>query len=274
MNHTVLIGLDGATFSVLDPLMKNGTMPFLKEFTEKGVRAELLSTINPLTPPAWISMITGRSPGNHGVFDFIWAEERNNEVYFTLYNFRDIACETIWSIVSRQNGRVCSLNFPMMSPPPAVSGAIVPGLVSWKHLRRNVYPKGLYEKLKELNGFNTKEMAWDFELEKKAEKGVPHEEYENWIKFHIRREKHWFEVLRYIMKNEPCHLTAIVFDGVDKVLHIGLKYLHPETLPEKPTPWEQKIRDLCLEYFREVDSFIGEIIRIAGPDARIFIMAF
>jgi predicted AlkP superfamily phosphohydrolase/phosphomutase len=271
MNQTVLIGLDGAAFSILDPLMEDGTMPFLKEFTSAGVRAELLSTTNPLTPPAWISMITGRSPGNHGVFDFIWAEERNGEVYFTLYNFRDIACETIWSIVNRQNGTVCSLNFPMMSPPPAVSGVIVPGLVSWKHLRRNVYPRELYGKLKELPGFNVKELAWDFELEKKAEKGVPHEEYENWIRFHIQREKHWFEIMRYIMKNDPCNLTAIIFDGVDKILHIGLKYLHRETQPENPSPWEQQIRDLCLDYFRMVDGFLSEIVQLAGPDARFFI---
>ncbi len=104
MNQTLLIGLDGATFSILDPLLENGTMPFLKEFIDSGVRANLISTTNPLTPPAWISLMTGRKPGNHGVFDFIWAEERKNDVYFTLYNYRDIQCETIWSIVSRQNG--------------------------------------------------------------------------------------------------------------------------------------------------------------------------
>ena len=116
MNPTVLIGLDGATYSILDPLMKYGTMPFLKKFLNDGVRAELLSTANPLTPPAWISLMTGRTPGNHGVFDFIWAEERETDHYFTLYNFRDIQCETIWSIVSRQNGRICSLNCPRPVP--------------------------------------------------------------------------------------------------------------------------------------------------------------
>jgi len=271
MNPTYLIGLDGATFTILDILMENNTMPFLKEFTARGVRAELLSTSNPLTPPAWISMITGRSPGNHGVFDFIWAEERRGEVYFTLYNFRDIACETIWSLVSRQNGKVCSLNFPMMSPPPAVSGAIVPGLVSWKHLRRNTHPPELYQKMKEVPGFNAKEMAWDFELEKKAEQGVSEGEHESWIQFHIRREKHWFEIMRYLMKNEPCDLTSIVFDGVDKLFHIGFKYIHSDYFPENATARDYRIRDLCLEYFREIDGFIREITGMAGPEARIFI---
>lgn len=270
MNPTVFIGLDGAVFSILDPLMENGIMPFLKEFVTMGARAELLSTPNPLTPPAWTSLMTGRSPGNHGVFDFIWAEERKTDVYFTLYNFRDIQCETIWSIVSRQKGKICSLNFPMMSPPPAVSGYIVPGLTSWKHLRRNVYPSDLYQELKALPGFNVREFAWDFDMEKKAEKGVPHEEYENWVEFHTRRERQWFEAARYLMKNYPCDLTGIIFDGADKMLHIGWRFLDPKIFPENPSAWEQKIRNLCLNYFRELDGFLAEIAAIAGPNARIF----
>ena len=36
---TVLVGLDGATFTLLDPFMEQGVMPFLKSFAERGVRA-------------------------------------------------------------------------------------------------------------------------------------------------------------------------------------------------------------------------------------------
>ncbi|MFQ5677390.1 MAG: alkaline phosphatase family protein, partial [bacterium] len=73
---TLLLGLDGATFALLDSLMDEGTMPFLKELVERGVRANLMSTANPLTPPAWTSMTTGRSPGNHGIFDFLLSGAR------------------------------------------------------------------------------------------------------------------------------------------------------------------------------------------------------
>jgi predicted AlkP superfamily phosphohydrolase/phosphomutase len=271
MDQTLLIGLDGATFTVLDPLMEEGDMPFLRDFLSKGVRAKLLSTPNPLTPPAWVSMITGRSPGNHGIFDFIWAEQRKADHYFTLYNFRDIQCETIWSIVSRQQGRVGSLNFTMMSPPPPVLGYIVPGLVSWKHMRRNVYPRELYSELQAIPGFNVKEVAWDFDLEKKAERGIPEEEYENWIRFHIRRENQWFEILRYLMKHHPCHLTAILLDGMDKILHMGWRFLDPESSHLGISASERNIRNLCVEYFCKLDRFLEDLVTLAGPDARVFL---
>ena len=104
--RTLFIGMDGATFTVLNDLTartgEGPVMPFLAKIFEDGTRAKLRSTPNPLTPPAWVSLMTGRGPGHHGVFDFIRAEERGDDVFFTLYDSRDCRVETIWSIASRQ----------------------------------------------------------------------------------------------------------------------------------------------------------------------------
>ena len=82
--RTLFIGLDGATFTVLDDLTRPSeggpVMPFLARIFAGGSRAKLRSTPNPLTPPAWVSLMTGRGPGHHGVFDFIRAEERGGDV--------------------------------------------------------------------------------------------------------------------------------------------------------------------------------------------------
>ena len=65
---TLFIGLDGCTYTVLDHLVSDipGTgvvMPFMKKLMDEGARAKLRSTPNPLTPPAWTSVQTGRGPG-------------------------------------------------------------------------------------------------------------------------------------------------------------------------------------------------------------------
>ena len=245
MPRTVLIGLDGATFTVLDPLMADGTMPFLRDLTGRGARGLLLSTPNPLTPPAWTSLMTGRTPGNHGIFDFIRAEERNHEVYFTLYNSRDIQCETIWSMATRHGKRVTALNFPMTFPPPRVEGHVIPGMISWKHLKRGVHPESLYERLKTLPGLSYKEMAWDFDLEKRIIRGVDAREYEDWVRFHIKRDAHWFEIARHLMETEPSDLTAIVFDGTDKLQHICWRFLDPACAKAQPSAWESTMIGLC-----------------------------
>lgn len=270
MHPTVLLGLDGATFRILNPLMERGIMPFLKNVASRGVRAVLMSTPNPLTPPAWISMTTGRPPGHHGIFDFIWSEEREKDHYFTLYNFRDIRCETIWERVSRHGGKVCVLNFPMTSPPPNVRGVVLPGLVSWKHLRLNVHPREVYDELKSIEGFDVKKLAWDFELEKKAELGVPENEWEDWIRFHIEREHQWSAVVRHFVSKREFDLLAVIFDGMDKLLHVAWRLLDLQEACNL-TQEETRVRDLCFEYFRRLDDALREIVQLCDQRTRFFI---
>lgn len=270
---TILIGWDGGTFSVLGPLMKEGVMPFLKGLMAKGTRGELLSTPNPLTPPAWTSLATGRWPGNHGIFDFIRPEETEKGIYIKLASGRDIQCETIWSMANRQGKKVTVLNFPLTYPPQSLLGCVIPGFVPFKHLKRAVHPPNLYMRMKDLLGPNLRDLAIDLDHEKKGIQGLPSEEYEGWIRFHIRREQQWFAVLRDLMENEPCDLTAIVFDGPDKIQHLAWRFIDPDFFPNKPSEWELKIRNLCLEYFRQLDGFLADMVRIAGPDTRVLIVS-
>lgn len=333
---TVLIGLDGATFAILNPLMEKGIMPFLKTFCARGTQGKLLSTLPHVTPTAWTSLVTGRSPGNHGIFDFVRAEENKNGLYVRFLDARDVRSETIWSMVCRQGKRVTSLNFPLTGrfedqavrtavavarflPEEAARlrqamrqgteeamgeiealfflkcqqngvdeitartlftqlqgfmghdfGYMVPGFISWKHLRRHVYPPELHGELLALPGFDLKEVAWDMEKEQKSVQMMPLAEYAAWIESHIRREQQWFEIVRHLMQTDPCDLTAIMFDGVDKLQHLSWHLLDPRIYPERPSRWEEETRALCLVYFRQLDTFLAEIVEMAGPDAHIF----
>jgi predicted AlkP superfamily phosphohydrolase/phosphomutase len=138
-------------------------------------------------------------------------------------------------------------------------------------MRRVIYPSGLYDTLKGLPWFNVKELAMDVNMDEKAVEGCPEEEYEDWIKLHTRREQQWFEVLRYLMREDPCHLMAVVFDGVDKLQHLCWRFLDPALFPKTPSPWERKIRVLCLDYFRQLDQFIAQIVALAGSEANVFV---
>jgi predicted AlkP superfamily phosphohydrolase/phosphomutase len=273
MGKTVLVGWDGATFSILDPLIEEGIMPFLKEFVARGTRGKLLSPPNHITPSSWTSLMTGYLPGNHGIFDFIRPEETEDGLYIKLLDSRDIRRETVWSMASRQKRSVTSLNFPLMFPPQPLAGYMIPGFVPWRHLRRAVYPSDLYERLQTLPSFSAKELAWDLDMEKKAVQSLPQEEYENWILLHIRMEQQWFEILKHLMETNPCDLTAVLFSGVDKIQHLAWRFVDPAFFPERPSVWEKKVRNLCLDYFRQLDRFLADIVRIAGDDANIFIVS-
>jgi predicted AlkP superfamily phosphohydrolase/phosphomutase len=273
MGKTVLIGIDGATFSILDPLLAEGHMPFLKNFLGRAYRANLMSTPNPLTPPAWVSMITGRSPGHHGVFDFIRSENRNGTIYFTLYNSSDILCETIWSMASRQGRTVMHLNFPMMAPPQPINGLVIPSMVQWRHLKKNIYPQSLYDTISSIPGFQADQWGLTYSEANEAMRHralFPDEAEEKaWVTKIRNRDEQWFIIAKHLMENNPADLTAIMFDGVDKILHPYWRLLDPDTPPDKLLDWEKRLRDEVLEYFRQLDGYIRDIVQIAGEEAHI-----
>ena len=275
--NTLFIGMDGATFEILDDLIgydnnKQPVMPFLSRIYSQGTRCKLLSTPNPLTPPAWMSLMTGKNPGKHGVFDFIRAEERGNDVFFTLYDSRDAIAETIWSIASRQGKSVAALNFPFTAPPPKnLNGFMVPGFIPWRHLRRNTIPGDLYDRLKKLPNFNPKELAWDFKQEEKAINLLSDEERKNWVRYHFPREKQWFKIAEYILSEESPDLMAIMFDGVDKLQHQAWLFMAPGFQTGDTSEYHQCMRKLCIDYFRQLDGFLENLIKAVGPETQVFI---
>jgi predicted AlkP superfamily phosphohydrolase/phosphomutase len=271
MTHTLFIGLDGATFDVLDDLVaaqpgRAAVMPFLGTFMARGFRTRLRSTPHPLTPPAWTSMITGRTPGHHGVFDFMRTEDKGKEVFFTLYDFRDIRAETIWSIASRQQRSVAALNFPMMAPPPKVNGSLIPGFTSWRHLRRNSVPESLFDRLSAIDGFNPKALAWDFERENEIGNEMSEEHLKAWVGY--PREEGWYKVARFLLEQDRPHLMAVMFDGTDKIQHQAWKYIHPALRSDDPA--DAPLQALCMEYFRRLDRYIQGLVELAGPDTQVF----
>src|SRR5690349_18192034 len=68
--RVVLIGLDGASWNILDPLLAAGRLPHLDALLRRGVTADM-QTVEPLdSPEEWTSIGTGRSPAAHGVTNF------------------------------------------------------------------------------------------------------------------------------------------------------------------------------------------------------------
>lgn len=63
----VVVGWDGADWSVIDPLLEAGKLPNLAGLIEGGVRAPLLSFEPTSSPLIWTTISTGRPPGRHGI---------------------------------------------------------------------------------------------------------------------------------------------------------------------------------------------------------------
>lgn len=128
-SRMLVIGLDGATYDVLQPLVESGVMPQLRAFMQRAALAELHSTEPAVTPTAWTTFQCGCDPGVHGIYDYRYFDQRVGEV--RLNHAGRVPVPTLFDAVSQTVGEVVSLNLPMTFPVASgVRGLVVGGLDS------------------------------------------------------------------------------------------------------------------------------------------------
>jgi predicted AlkP superfamily phosphohydrolase/phosphomutase len=85
----------------------------------------LQSTMPPWTPTAWASIITGKNPGKHGVFDMTWRRPGSYE--FTPTNARVRTGTPFWRHLNKEGIRVGLVNVPFTYPADRLDGFVVCG---------------------------------------------------------------------------------------------------------------------------------------------------
>jgi predicted AlkP superfamily phosphohydrolase/phosphomutase len=275
MTRTLLLGLDGATFTLLDSLMDQGVMPFLGQMVRNGVRANLRSTVCPVTPPAWTTIATGRSPGHHGIYDFIVVDDSvTDRVSFRLASGQDVLCEPVWSIAQRQGLATAAMNFPATNFSGYGFGILMPGFVTSRVLKMSVRPREFWDEVKKLPGFNVEDVSWDLD-EGRIPLGNSLElaPFQEWIEYLKRKETGWYLAARQALEKHACDLLCTVFEGVDRLQHQAWAILDPATRPANPSAYEQSILDASLDYYRHLDGLLRQLVESAGEDARTFIVS-
>lgn len=272
--RVLMIGLDGATFTLLKPLSRMGALPFLTKFITEGVSSQLMSTRNPLTPPAWTSMTTGVSPERHGIYDFLRpAYLPDGSVYLKVNDRRQNLAETIFQMVNRHKMRGTALNFFGYYPALEVDGYTVAGFVPWKHLRHGIHPQSLFDKLRASDEFDYRDLGMDIGEEKKVIQGLEGDEHEEWIELQNVRDKAWTDVTCRLMEEDRTELTALVLDGPDKIQHLFWRYLDPDSYAGEPGPETDKIKELCVGFYRKMDDNIRRMVETAGEDSNVIIVS-
>jgi predicted AlkP superfamily phosphohydrolase/phosphomutase len=257
----LIIGLDGATFDVLDPMMDSGRMPHLKAFIDKGVAGVLRSTQPPITPAAWTTFMTGKGPGKHGIIDFEkYSVEQGRLSFNSTYEIRE---KTIWDILSEKGLHVGSINVPMTYPPRPVNGFMISGFETPSADAEFTYPKELKQKI--------------FEV-------LPNYNYRtNWQRRPLGGEDVLTTNLNYIAGSfdqgatltEFCgqqygwDVMMLVYKLVDNLQHKAWKYLDPRFNHRFPTQAE-----LAAKVFTRLDDNLGRLFKYAEEnEASVMIMS-
>lgn len=126
--RVVLIGIDGASWDFLDPLLEQGELPNLARLVRTGARARLRSLECHFTPPAWTAMLTGEPPERTGIHTFGRFDRAARE--FVSVSSADLVVPTVWDVASFAGRRVAVVNVPVTYPAWPVNGVMVSGIMT------------------------------------------------------------------------------------------------------------------------------------------------
>jgi predicted AlkP superfamily phosphohydrolase/phosphomutase len=249
-----IIGIDGATFDLILPWVKDGYLPNLARIISGGVYGNLTSTLPPVTSPAWPTFMTGCNPGKHGVFDFIQPSGAD----FSLVNATKIKRETLWQRLSASDYRVGVLNVPVTYPPRPINGFIVTGILSPKGA--NIcYPADLINRYKaELGEYR---VAPNIQYKTGIEK-----DYINDIFGLIRAQGDW--ALR-LMEGEQWDVLMVHFIALDIMMHALWRFMDKRHPRYEPGPFEHAIRD----GYTLVDEYIGRMLGTLPAETNVLVMS-
>jgi predicted AlkP superfamily phosphohydrolase/phosphomutase len=250
-----VIGLDGATFDVMRPLMDQGALPHLEEIERRGVSGELRSTIPPQSSVAWPSFFTGVGPGKHGVFSF-W-ERTPGSLERPIISSRSIRAATVWDVMRDHGRKVISVNVPVTYPPPPVDGVLISGLLTPSEEVVFTHPPELIDGIRREVG----DYKIDYEL-----LGLVHDE-EVLLRRLMDTARLRTETMLYLMNHYPWDLAMIVFTLTDRVQHFFWDRMVLEG--DGCDPLSTAIQD-C---YRVADEAIGEVLESVGPEVPVVILS-
>lgn len=125
MNKTVVIGLDGGSWDLIEPWMNDGTISNIPKLRKNGVYADNYSYIPPVTVPSWKCYSTGKNPGKLGVYRFDHIDV--DEPSYTIHDSTDFRSPEVWDYLNDEGYRTGVVNMPTTYPPRPIDGVMVCG---------------------------------------------------------------------------------------------------------------------------------------------------
>lgn len=215
--RVAVIGLDGATFRLLDPLMQQGRMPTLQRLCQAGARADLRSTMPPYTAPAWTTFATGVNPGKHGCYDFLLPT--NDLERFDLCNSTHIQVPTIYELLHAAGKRSILVNLPNSYPPKLTTPTITDMLTVGENC---VFPEELKQRYPALQRYR---LAPDEALSVKGH-------YERYVDDIIALERDHMAAVQALWQQEPWDLFYYLFSSTDWISHALFNRLEDGSFPK------------------------------------------
>jgi len=244
---TICIGLDGATFDLIQPFIAQGRLPTFKKLMDSGAWSELRSTVPPVTASAWSSFMTGKNPAAHGLFDFM--QRRENSYDLAPVSALDRDGKAVWDLMGDAGKKVIVMNVPVTWPPQPINGLLVTGMLTPRNAEDYTYPKELADELRlEIGDY----IVYSDEVYSKGRGEI----FLNALKYSADQR---VKAAEYLLQKYPWDFFMLVFPETDTVSH-GLWSAFDPTHHEHDPAQAAKFHDGILGIYQHIDNLLARLL--------------
>ena len=252
----IVIGLDCAPPELVFDRYRD-SMPNVSAMMRDGTWGPLRSSEPPITVPAWTCMVSGRDPGELGLYGFRNRVHGSTEL--RLATAKDVRVKRVWDWLGERGCRVASLFVPLTSPPSPVRGHMVSGFMHPGGHAPWCFPRSLESEIEERFG----RYLADVEDFRSDELDRIHEEI-------VAMTRQHFAIARWVWEEKDPDFLMMVEIGVDRFHHAFWRHIDPEHPRHEPgNPYA----DLGRAYYALLDQQIGELCRLAGDETAIVLVS-
>jgi len=250
-----VFGLDAAPPELLFKKFR-GKLRNFNKILSNSVYGEMRSCDPPITIPAWMVMMSGREPGELGLYGF---RHRKGFSYTNIKipTSRDIKVGKVWDYLGRHDLKSFVMGIPPTYPPYPINGWMISGFLAPDDKSNYTYPLTLKYEIKKI----VDEYIFD----------VPfRSEDREWVLNNIFRMTGIHrKVVNYMMQRKKWDLFIYMEIGLDRVQHAFWKYMDER---HNRYTYHEKFSNAILEYYILLDEILGDIIHNA-PDSDILIVS-
>jgi len=258
----VVVGLDGATLDIMEPMMDQGRLKNFSRLAKVGATGKLTSTILPLSATAWNTFSTGLNPGKHGIYDF---SRRVRGTYaYAPVSSADRNGKTLWQYASEAGRKCLIVNVPLTYPPERVNGIMISGFPYPESRKDYAIPASTLGDIEKDLGIT--------HLHKPSPHFLKPGDERKLMDDMLKITKDQAEVVKYLMKKDAWDLVATVFDATDVVSHFFWRYIDKNN-PQYDQAKADEFGPLFYDIYDAVDSAFGTVYADLSPDDSVFVIS-
>ena len=258
MEKVAVIGLDSVPPELLFGKLLD-KLPNIKKMYDNGLHGRLRTCDPPITVPAWMVMMTGKDPGQLGIYGF---RHRRGYSYNDGYvvNSNHVRERTVWEILSAHGKKSIVLGVPPSYPPKPVPNALLVSCFLTPSTERPfTFPPELRnEVLKAAGG----KYIFDVTLRTENRDRLKEELFD----MTSRR----FDVAEHLVEKKLWDFFIMHEIGFDRLHHAFWKFFDPDHPKYVKGNKYERIDE---EYYAMVDRRIGRLLRLFGEDCVTFVLS-